>query len=66
MSEVLKTCLVKFGKQWDGSEADEALGKTPFKAAAAVVEDHGLPCTTEEFVSKITPLFSDQQQTRCL
>ncbi|OWM85210.1 hypothetical protein CDL15_Pgr027997 [Punica granatum] len=60
VSEVLKVFLVKFGKQWDGREADKILGKTPFEAAAAIVEDYGLPCATEEFVSEITPTFSDQ------
>ncbi|KAK4783297.1 hypothetical protein SAY86_007671 [Trapa natans] len=48
-----KTRLVEFGKQWDGREADKVLGSVPF-------EDFGLPCTTEEFISKITPMFSDQ------
>ncbi|KAK4798262.1 hypothetical protein SAY86_030588 [Trapa natans] len=58
--DVLKTCLFKFGKQWDGREADKVLGKAPFEAAEAVVEDYELPCTTEEFISRITPMFSDQ------
>ncbi|OWM77529.1 bifunctional riboflavin kinase/FMN phosphatase-like [Punica granatum] len=60
VSEILKVFLVKFGKQWDGREADKILGKTPFEAAAAIVEDYGLPCATEEFISEITPMFSDQ------
>ncbi|PKI74742.1 hypothetical protein CRG98_004851 [Punica granatum] len=61
VSEILKVFLVKFGKQWDGREADKILGKTPFEAAAAIVEDYGLPCATEEFISEITPMFSDHR-----
>ncbi|KAK4754429.1 hypothetical protein SAY87_002533 [Trapa incisa] len=60
VSEILKISLVKFGKQWDGREADKILGKTPFEAAAVVVEDYGLPCATEEFLSQITPIFSEK------
>lgn len=60
VSDVLKICLVKYGKQWDGREAHKIVGKTPFEAAAAIVEDYGLPCATDEFLAEITPIFSDQ------
>ncbi|XP_010277964.1 PREDICTED: bifunctional riboflavin kinase/FMN phosphatase isoform X2 [Nelumbo nucifera] len=60
VSKVLKVFLVKYGKQWDGREAHKMLGKTPLDAAAAVVEDYGLPCTPEELITEINPLFSDQ------
>lgn len=60
VNDVLKTLLVKFDKKWDGKKAHRIVGKTPIEAASAVVEDYGLPCTTEEFMSKITPMFSDQ------
>ncbi|KAL5579316.1 hypothetical protein UlMin_011758 [Ulmus minor] len=60
VSDVLKVYLVKYGKQWDGREAKKIVGKTPFEAAAAIVEDYGLPCTLIELISEITPLFSTQ------
>lgn len=60
VSEVLKVYLGKYGKQWDGREVQKIAGKTPFEAASAVVEDYGLSCTTNELLSEITPLFSNQ------
>ncbi|XP_021661042.2 bifunctional riboflavin kinase/FMN phosphatase isoform X2 [Hevea brasiliensis] len=60
VSDVLKGFLVKYGKQWDGREASKIVGKTPLEAAAAIVEEYGLPCATEEFIAEITPVFSDQ------
>ncbi|KAI4296627.1 hypothetical protein L6164_036572 [Bauhinia variegata] len=60
VNEVLKVALSKYGKQWDGREAQKIVGKTPFEATALVVEDYGLPCSTSEFISEITPLFSNQ------
>lgn len=60
VSEVLKVYLPKFGKQWDGREVKKIVGMMPLEAAATVVEDYELPCTTEELVSEITPMFSDQ------
>ncbi|KAF7803546.1 bifunctional riboflavin kinase/FMN phosphatase [Senna tora] len=59
VSDVLKVFLSKYGKQWDGREAHKIVGKTPFEASAAIVEDYGLPCSTSEFISGISPLFSD-------
>lgn len=52
--------MVKYGKQWDGREALKIAGKTPFESSAVIVEDYGLPCATEEFISEITPMFSNQ------
>uniref|UniRef100_A0A5B7CAN5 riboflavin kinase n=1 Tax=Davidia involucrata TaxID=16924 RepID=A0A5B7CAN5_DAVIN len=60
VSDVLKVYLVKFGKQWDGRGAHRIVGKTPSEAAAAIVEDYGLPLSMEEFISEVTPMFSDQ------
>ncbi|PSS24689.1 Riboflavin kinase [Actinidia chinensis var. chinensis] len=60
VSEVLKGYLVKYGKQWDGREVHSIVGKTPRDAAAVIVEDYGLPLSLDEFVSEITPMFSDQ------
>ncbi|KDP20886.1 hypothetical protein JCGZ_21357 [Jatropha curcas] len=60
VSDVLKVCLIKYGKQWDGREATRIVGKTPLEAATAVVEDYGLPCSTEEFITELTPMFSAQ------
>ncbi|XP_048135372.1 bifunctional riboflavin kinase/FMN phosphatase isoform X2 [Rhodamnia argentea] len=57
VSEILKAFLVKYGKQWDGREALKIAGKTPFESAAVIVEDYGLPCATEEFISEITPIW---------
>jgi riboflavin kinase len=36
------------------------VGKTPLEAAAAVVEDYELPCSTDDFLTQITPLLYDQ------
>ncbi|PON53084.1 HAD hydrolase, subfamily IA [Parasponia andersonii] len=60
VSDVLRGFLVKYGKQWDGREAKKIVGKTPLEAAAAIVEDYELPCTANELISDITPLFSNQ------
>ncbi|KAL5579320.1 hypothetical protein UlMin_011762 [Ulmus minor] len=60
VSDVLKVYLVKYGKQWDGREAKKIVGKTPFEAAVAIVEDYELPCTSIELISEITHLFSAQ------
>ena len=60
VSEILKAFLVKYGKQWDGREAPKIVGKTPTEAAAAVVEDYGLPLSIDEFLSQFYPMLSDQ------
>lgn len=56
----MKVVLVKYGKQWDGREVNRIVGKTPIEAAAAVVEEYGLSCATDEFISEINPIFADQ------
>ncbi|KVH89608.1 HAD-like domain-containing protein [Cynara cardunculus var. scolymus] len=58
--EVLKAYLVKYEKKWDGREAHKIIGKTPIEAAAAIVEDYGLPLSKEDLLSEISPMFSDQ------
>ena len=58
MSEVLRGVLGKYGKQWDGREVHKTVGKTPLEAAAAIVEDYELPCTANEFMSEMNPIFS--------
>ncbi|KAJ0787911.1 putative riboflavin kinase [Helianthus annuus] len=60
VSEVLKVYLVKYEKKWDGREAQKIIGKTPLEAAAAIVEDYGLPLSKEDLLSEISPMFSDQ------
>ncbi|KAF9687165.1 hypothetical protein SADUNF_Sadunf02G0065400 [Salix dunnii] len=60
VSDVLKVFVVKYGKQWDGRETQKILGRTPLEAAAAVVEDYELPCSTDDFLTQITPLLYDQ------
>lgn len=60
VNDVLKVFLVKYGKQLDGKAAGRIVGKTPSEAAAAIVDDYGLPLSTDEFISEITPMFSDQ------
>ncbi|KAL9995839.1 putative riboflavin kinase [Helianthus debilis subsp. tardiflorus] len=60
VSEVLKVYLVKYEKKWDGREAQKIIGKTPIEAAAAIVEDYGLPLSKEDLLSEISPMFSDQ------
>ncbi|XP_020599948.1 bifunctional riboflavin kinase/FMN phosphatase [Phalaenopsis equestris] len=58
--EVLKVVLAQYGKKWDGKKSHRIVGKTPFEAASAVVEDYELPCTIAEFMSATTPMFSNQ------
>lgn len=60
LPDILRSFLVRYGKQWDGREVHRIVGKTPLEASAAVVEAYELPCTVEEFVKEFTPLFSDQ------
>ncbi|CAM0901460.1 unnamed protein product [Alopecurus aequalis] len=60
VSQVLKPFLVKNGKMWDSKKAHKFVGKTPSEAAAVVLEDYGLPYSTEEFLSMINPMFSEQ------
>ncbi|XP_024018904.1 bifunctional riboflavin kinase/FMN phosphatase isoform X1 [Morus notabilis] len=60
VSDVLKVYLVKYGKQWDGRESKKIVGKMPLEIVAAIIEDYELPCTTEELVSEITPMFSNK------
>jgi len=60
VSNVVKPFLVKNGKTWDSKKAHKLVGKTPYEAAAVVLEDYGLPYSTEEFLSMITPMFSEQ------
>ncbi|KAL0363315.1 UNVERIFIED_CONTAM: Bifunctional riboflavin kinase/FMN phosphatase [Sesamum calycinum] len=43
VSDVLSVFLVKYGKQWDGKAAQKIVGRTPYEAAAVIVEDYGLP-----------------------
>lgn len=59
VSEVLKTFLVKYGKEWDGREKHKIVGKTPLEEAAIIVEDYGLPCAKHEFVNEIYSMFND-------
>ncbi|WVZ87997.1 hypothetical protein U9M48_034559 [Paspalum notatum var. saurae] len=60
VSKVVKPFLVKNGKTWDTKKAHKLVGKTPYEAAAVVLEDYGLPYSAEEFLSMITPMFSEQ------
>ncbi|KAJ4952913.1 hypothetical protein NE237_029745 [Protea cynaroides] len=60
VNEVLKAFLVKYGKPWDGRVTQRIVGKTPIEAAAAIVEDYELPCTVDELVSELNPMFLNQ------
>ncbi|CAI9087614.1 OLC1v1021725C1 [Oldenlandia corymbosa var. corymbosa] len=60
VSDVLKTHLLKYGKQWDLKTAYKIIGKTPLEAAAAVIEDYELPLSPDEFLSETNPIFSTQ------
>jgi riboflavin kinase len=59
-SKVVKQFLVKNGKTWDNNKAQKLVGKTPYEAAAVFLEDYGLPYSTEELLSMLTPMFSEQ------
>ncbi|XP_057764716.1 bifunctional riboflavin kinase/FMN phosphatase-like isoform X1 [Salvia miltiorrhiza] len=58
--DVLKAYLVKYGKQWDGRKSHRIVGKTPYEAATAIVEDYELPITTNELLSQLSPIFSEK------
>lgn len=60
VNDVLKVYLVKYGKQWDGREAQGIVGKTPSEAAAVIIDNYGLSITADELMTEITPMFSDQ------
>ncbi|KAI3922580.1 hypothetical protein MKX01_006269 [Papaver californicum] len=60
VGDVIKVHLVKYGKQWDAKVAHRIVGKTPIEAATTIVEEYELPCTTDEFVSEISPMFSER------
>lgn len=60
MNDVLKSFLGKYGKQWDGREALRISGKTPYESAAVIIEDYGLPCSSAELMSQISPLFAER------
>ncbi|KAL8107885.1 bifunctional riboflavin kinase/FMN phosphatase-like [Apium graveolens] len=60
VNDVLKVYLVKYGKQWDGREAQGIVGKTPSEAAAVIIDDYGLSITADELMTEITPMFSNQ------
>jgi len=42
VSKVVKTFLAKNGKTWDSKKAHKLVGKTPYEAAAVVLEDYAL------------------------
>ncbi|XP_023000816.1 bifunctional riboflavin kinase/FMN phosphatase isoform X1 [Cucurbita maxima] len=60
VSDVLKSFLDKYGKQWDGREALRVTGKTPYESAAVIIEDYELPCTSTELMSQVSPMFADR------
>ncbi|KAG0553031.1 hypothetical protein BDA96_01G560000 [Sorghum bicolor] len=60
VNKVVKTFLAKNGKTWDSKKAHKLVGKTPYEAAAVVLEDYGLPYSSEEFLSLITPMLNEQ------
>ncbi|XP_010686287.1 bifunctional riboflavin kinase/FMN phosphatase isoform X1 [Beta vulgaris subsp. vulgaris] len=59
VTDVLKSFLIKYGKQWDGREALKIAGKGPLEGSAAVIEAYELPCSSEQFLKEISPLYSD-------
>ncbi|XP_022927266.1 bifunctional riboflavin kinase/FMN phosphatase isoform X1 [Cucurbita moschata] len=60
VSDVLKSFLDKYGKQWDGREALRITGKTPYESAAVIIEDYELPCTSTELMSQVSPMFEER------
>ncbi|KAJ8504824.1 hypothetical protein OPV22_005710 [Ensete ventricosum] len=60
MNEVLKVFLVKYGKRWDNKISQKIIGRTPLEVATTIVKDYSLSLTTEELMSAISPMFSDQ------
>ena len=60
LHQVLKSFLVKEGKEWDSKKAQRLLGKEPYEAAVVVLEDYELPYSAEEFVSMTTPMFTEK------
>uniref|UniRef100_A0ACD5UMB4 Uncharacterized protein n=1 Tax=Avena sativa TaxID=4498 RepID=A0ACD5UMB4_AVESA len=58
--QVLKSFLVKEGKTWDSKKSQCLLGKGPYEAAVAVLEDCELPYSAEEFLNLITPMLTEK------
>ncbi|MQL85385.1 hypothetical protein Taro_017904 [Colocasia esculenta] len=46
-------------KAMGSPNCSKKVGKTPLEAANAIVEDYSLPCSTEEFMTVVTPLFTE-------
>ncbi|KAG9133796.1 hypothetical protein Leryth_018404 [Lithospermum erythrorhizon] len=60
VSDIMKIYLTKYGKKWDGSTAQRIVGKTPYEAASAIVEDYQLPVSSDELLLEVNPMFSEQ------
>lgn len=60
VNDVLKSFLGKYGKQWDGREAQKIAGMTPYESAAVIIEDYELSCTSTEMMSQVYPLFAER------
>ena len=56
----MRVFLAKYGKKWDRGFANRTVGKTPLEAAAAIVEDYGLPFSSEELLDEVSPIFSER------
>eukprot|EP00252_Welwitschia_mirabilis_P013342 TRINITY_DN2939_c0_g1_i1.p1 TRINITY_DN2939_c0_g1~~TRINITY_DN2939_c0_g1_i1.p1 ORF type:complete len:411 (+),score=84.13 TRINITY_DN2939_c0_g1_i1:548-1780(+) len=61
VDEVLQEVLPeRYGKAWDGRGEEKRLGKRPLEAAAAIVEDYGLPCSPEQLLRDLHPKFESR------
>lgn len=60
VADVMRIYLSKYGKNWDGSTVQRIVGKTPYEAASAILEDYQLSASPDELLSEVTPMFSEQ------
>lgn len=57
---ILNEFLATYGKSVDPAKEEKRLGKMHKEAAAAIVQDYGLPMTGEEYSRAIMPLYQER------
>ncbi|KAG6491153.1 bifunctional riboflavin kinase/FMN phosphatase-like [Zingiber officinale] len=57
---ILDEFLARYGKSVDASKEEKRLGMMHEQAAAAIVQDYGLPMTAEEYSKAIMPLYQER------
>lgn len=60
VTEVSKIIVERYGKAWHTGGVAGRLGKRPLDGAAMLVEEFGLPCTPQEYLSQSLTLLQDR------